>query len=311
MSAPSSPLLQQAPKPSPKELEAGKVPRKEAREKVLALKTKWETKYKPLNDKLQLSSRDTSPLTSLFQKEEAWFTANIEVTKQQVETEMIKFQESYDSLVTQYNEAVRKHFETVELQLAKQVLADWPNPQEKAVLQNVISKREQEANKKQAEDKKKEKDKSTWDITKQALKDITPYIFLIFYLVLASRFGSMAANEVFHKPLLYRVLAFTYAFILCPFYIFKYARMQFASYFSDKALQPVFGFFPLFPYTESPDKETTVFERLFGYPDAPDVRTYVSTKIKEDEKRAEEAVSHIASFLQTVKQAKVEERKQA
>jgi hypothetical protein len=121
----------------------------------------------------------------------------------------------------------------------------------------------------------------------------------------------MASNEVFHKPVLYKVLDFAYAFFLFPFYIFKNIRIQFASYFSDKALVPVYGFFPVFPYIEKPDKEPTVFERFFGYPDAEDVRQAVMKKVNEEKEKAEDLVKTFPITLQKLKEAKVEERKQA
>ena len=307
----SAQMFQQTPKPSPKELEAGRGPRKQAREKVLNLKTKWDKEYKPLNDKLNLASKDTSPLPSLFQKQEAWFVANIEVTKQQVDTEMTKFQESYESLVANYNEAVRKQMETVDLAVAKEIVNAWPNAQEKTLLQNIVVKREQDTKKKQAEAKKLEEEKSLWTIIKEAFFDILPYMFIIFIIVVAARFGSIAANEVFHKPLLYKFLDFMYAFVFFIFYIFKNLRIQFMSYFNDEVLVKVYGFFPLFPYQESPEKEPTFFDRFFGYPDAPDVRADVQEKIKIEQNLAKDFVAPFPNLIEKFKQAKEKERNQS
>lgn len=307
----SAQMFQQTPKPSPKELEAGKGPRKQAREKVLALKAKWEKEYKPLNEKLQMASRDTSSLPSLFQKQEAWFVSNIEVTKQQVDTEMTKFQESYETLVANYNEAVRKRVETAELPIAKEVINAWPNNQDRVVLQNIVTKREQDAKTKQAEATKQEEEKTVFSIVVDAFNTILPFLFIIFIIVLASRFGSIAANEVFHKPLLYKVLDYMYAFVFFIFYLFKNIRIQFMSYFNDEILVKVYGFFPLFAYQEDPENEPTLLQRFFGYPDAEDVRKDVQEKLAAEQERAQKYVESFAPFLEKFKQAKEKERNQS
>ena len=102
-----------------------------------------------------------------------------------------------------------------------------------------------------------------------------------------------------------------YAFVFFIFYIFKNLRIQFMSYFNDEVLVKVYGFFPLFPYQESPEKEPTFFDRFFGYPDAPDVRADVQEKIKIEQNLAKDFVAPFPNLIEKFKQAKEKERNQS
>lgn len=303
-------LIPQTPKPSAKELEQGKKPRAETRAAMLVLKEKWDKQYKPLNEKLALASKEVYPLTSLFDTQESWYQKNIEVTKQQVETQSTKFKESYDSYLPKYIDAVRAKLQEIEVAKAQEVVNQWPNENEKNQFQLLLSQRQRDQEALAKEAKKKEQKKSVMDIVWEVWNAMKLYIFLLAYILIALRFASFSANKSFHKPLLYRILDFIYTFIFAPFYLLLNLKEQIGPFLSDKFKYPTFySFFPLEPYEEKPDTEPSIRERFFGYPNASDVKKEVLAKRKEEEDRAIAFSANTSQFLKELLEAKEEERK--
>ena len=197
-------------------------------------------------------------LLNYVKTELVWWNNNIELTSREVNTRDMK----YD-----------------------QTLAIKQNAWKKAI-QEILQKSQQTSEKQQQEAKKKKeaaKNRKVSDDVWDSLKIIFTWIFVIIYIIIGIRCASLAANEVFYKPLPYRILTFVYAFIftpvVAPYYLWKViARYVWPSTAGAGASLPFYeSMIPMNPY-DPLKPEKTFGDYLFGYKDTPEVDTWVSEK---------------------------------
>lgn len=197
-----------------------------------------------------------------------WWNNNIELTPREVNTRDMK----YDQTLA----LKQKTFEK-----AKNTLLTQKDTASKKEADEAKKKKEAAKNRKVSDD--------VWD----SLKIIFTWIFVIIYIIIGIRCASFAANEVFYKPLPYRILTFVYAFIFTPVVAPYYLWKVIARYIwpASAALPFYESMIPINPY-DPLKAEKTFGDYLFGYRDTPEVDTWVSEK-----KAAElhEASSLIAS----------------
>jgi hypothetical protein len=117
---------------------------------------------------------------------------------------------------------------------------------------------------------------------------------VIVYVIIGIRCASLAANEVFYKPLPYRILTFVYAFIftpiVAPYYLWKVIARYLWPASASSSLPFYESMIPMNPY-DPLKPEKTFGDYLFGYRDSPEVDTWVSEKKAAEVQAAETLIA--------------------
>ena len=277
-SSPLSLSFSQKPPPSDEDVAAATPLREAARKKVLDR----------FNAMIQQETKDKSPIT-----QETWAALTPEQQQMSqtyvldiyklpqyrdllhyVKTELVWWNNNIELTPREVNSRDMKYDQTLSIK---------ENAWKKAV-QEIFQKSKKTSEKEANEAKKKKeaaKNRKVTDDVWDSLKIIFTWIFVIIYIIIGIRCASFAANEVFYKPLPYRILTFVYAFIftpiVAPYYLWKViARTVWPS--SANATLPFYeSMIPINPYDPS-KPEKTFGDYLFGYRDSPDVDAWVAQK---------------------------------
>ena len=263
------------PKLSDEEVAAGKPLRLAARKKVqdnlnslsneekiikTNVKNYWEeaddTQRKDFLKRVRhFNSQEFKSLITFLKTELVWWDNNVEVSTRQVNARDIKYDETFPKLM----EAARNY-----------------NPEDP------------DASVKDEEEKRLEKirNATVYDDITNSLSTIAAISFFLVYIIVGLRCASFAANEYLHKPVLYRILIFTYTFLFVPIFGPYYLWKSIESYIWSTPLPPYEGFFPLYPYDKS--DPLTLNRRLYGYMNSPELEARIE-KQKNDELAARDA----------------------
>jgi hypothetical protein len=148
-------------------------------------------------------------------------------------------------------------------------------------LQDTLNKKTQAQEAQQAAEIQATASRTWVDDTTSAAKYVFAISGIILYICIAIRFASFAANDLFYKPMPYRVLAFIYAFLftlpLFPYYLYR----EFRHLFWPAVDAPHFeAIFPAVPY--SVDEVMTIDKRIYGYADTPALAQWVAATLAKE-----------------------------
>lgn len=288
--------------PTDKEVEAALPLRTAARQTVLDTLTKLLNDEK--NKKKDISSRwnSSSPaqqatlqaqldnyklpeyraLIDYIKAELVWWNTNVKLSATTVNTRAVNFRENLQTKTDIY---LRTLQQTIDVSS-----------------QNLRAE-EQKAQSKKAAVMNRTTSDIVWDAFKRALS----FLGMIIYIVLALTFASFVANSLLHKPILYRILAFVYAFIFAPIFgvYYTYHRIKYIIGIQGAELPLMEGLLPLKAYDLLPNAEPTLIQRLFGYSEK-NTEDFIRTQAAKELERLEKAVENTEMFGKIV-----EERKQA
>jgi hypothetical protein len=222
-------------------------------------------------------------LINYIKSELVWWNTNVKLSATTVNTRAVNFKENLQTNTDIY---LRKLQQTVDAS------------------QQKLSSQEQEVLSKKAAVMNRTTSDIVWDAFKKALS----FLGIIIYLVLALTFASFAANSLLHKPMLYRILAFVYAFIFAPIFgvYYTYNRIIYAIGIQGAELPLMEGLLPLKAYDLLPNAEPTLIQRLFGYSEK---RTdeFIRSQAAKELESLEKAVENTSEIFGKI----VEERKKA
>ena len=289
--------------PTDEEVEAALPLRTAARQTVLDSLTDLQTDEK--NKKKDISSRWNSSsveaqkklqaeldnyrlpeykaLIDYIKTELVWWNTNVKISATTVNTRAVNFQENVQTKTDIY---LRTLQQTIDLSNQK------------------LGSEEQEAQSKKAA----VMNRTTWDITWDAIKTALSFLGMIIYMVLSLTFASFVANSLLHKPILYRILAFVYAFIFAPIFgvYYTYNRIKYMiGLLNEEDLPVMKGLLPLKPYYLLPNAEPTLIQRLFGYSEE-NTEEFIKSQAAKELEALEKAVENTEMFGKIV-----EERKKA
>ena len=148
------------------------------------------------------------------------------------------------------------------------------------LLQSAVTKKEEAEKARQATQVAKAST-GWYDDIWNAYTDVSKIVVRIVYFVLAIRIAAFAANELFYKPLAYRILAFLYAFLfaplLLPYYIYRELR-----YYFQMGDPPLFlSIFPVVPYEPlRAGTSASVDKRLYGWQNDAFTQGWVEKSLK-------------------------------
>jgi hypothetical protein len=289
--------------PTDKEVEDALPLRTAARQTVLDTLTELQTsekdKKKDISDRWKSSSPEGQAalqaqldnyklpeykaLINYIKSELVWWNTNVKLSATTVNTRAVNFKENLQTNTDIY---LRKLQQTVDAS------------------QQKLSSQEQEVLSKKAAVMNRTTSDIVWDAFKKALS----FLGIIIYLVLALTFASFAANSLLHKPMLYRILAFVYAFIFAPIFgvYYTYNRIIYAIGIQGAELPLMEGLLPLKAYDLLPNAEPTLMQRLFGYSEK-NTEEFIRSQAAKELESLEKAVENTSEIFGKI----VEERKQA
>ena len=212
--------------PTDEEVQAALPLRTAARQTVLdsltELQTDEKNKKQDISDKWKSSSPaqqatlqaqldnyklpEYRALIDYIKAELVWWNTNVKLSATTVNTRAVNFKENLQTKTDIY------------LRTLQQTI-DASNQKLRSEEQKVQSKNAEIMN------------RTTSDITWDAFKRALSFLGLIIYIVLSLTFASFVANSLLHKPILYRILAFVYAFIFAPIFgvYYTYNRIKYKS----------------------------------------------------------------------------------
>jgi len=289
--------------PTDEEVEAALPLRTAARQTVLDSLTELQTDEK--NKKKDISNRwkSSSPaqqatlqaqldnyklpeykaLIDYIKTELVWWNTNVKLSTTTVNTRAVNFKENLQTKTDIYLRTLQQTLVSSQQKLTSQE-------------QEVLSKKAAIMN------------RTTSDITWDAFKRALSFLGMIIYIVLALTFASFVANSLLHKPMLYRILAFVYAFIFAPIFgvYYTYNRIKYAIGIQGAELPLMEGLLPLKAYDLLPNAEPTLIQRLFGY-SQKNTEEFIRTQAAKELESLEKAVENTSEIFGKI----VEERKQA
>jgi hypothetical protein len=222
-------------------------------------------------------------LIDYIKSELVWWNTNVKLSATTVNTRAVNFKENLQTKTDIYVRTLRQKIELSSQKLGSQ---------------------EKEAQSKKAAVMNRTTSDIVWDASMTALS----FLGMIIYIVLSLTFASFVANSLLHKPILYRILAFTYAFIFAPIFgvYYTYNRIKYMiGLLNEQDLPLMEGLLPLKPYDLLPNAEPTLIQRIFGYPEEKTYEFRKSQAAKELQS-LEKAVENTEMFGKIV-----EERKKA
>ena len=222
-------------------------------------------------------------LINYIKGELVWWNTNMKLSATTVNTRAVNFKENLQTNTDIY---LRKLQQTVDASSQKR------------------SSEEQEAQSKKAAIMNRTTSDIVWDAFKKALS----FLGTIIYIVLALTFASFVANSLLHKPILYRILAFVYAFIFAPIFgvYYTYNRIKYIIGIQGAELPLMEGLLPLKPYDLLPNAEPTLMQRLFGYSEK-NTEEFIRSQAAKELESLEKAVENTSEIFGKI----VEERKKA
>jgi len=222
-------------------------------------------------------------LINYIKSELVWWNTNVKLSATTVNTRAVNFKENLQTNTDIY---LRKLQQTVDAS------------------QQKLSSQEQEVLSKKAAVMNRTTSDIVWDAFKKALS----FLGIIIYLVLSLTFASFAANSLLHKPMLYRILAFVYAFIFAPIFgvYYTYNRIIYAIGIQGAELPLMEGLLPLKAYDLLPNAEPTLMQRLFGYSEK-NTEEFIRSQAAKELESLEKAVENTSEIFGKI----VEERKKA
>lgn len=290
--------------PTDKEVEAALPLRTAARQTVLDNLTYLQTNEKDLKKRISDEWKSSSPaqqagiqknildnyklpeyraLIDYIKAELVWWNTNVKLSATTVNTRAVNFKEN---LQTKFNIYFRTLHQKLDVSSQKLRAEEQKAQSKKAAVMN----------------------RTTWDITWDAIKTALSFLGMIIYMVLSLTFASFVANSLLHKPILYRILAFVYAFIFAPIFgvYYTYNRIKYMiGLLNEEDLPVMKGLLPLKPYYLLPNAEPTLIQRLFGYSEE-NTEEFIKSQANKELKSLEKAVENTEMFGKIV-----EERKKA
>jgi len=289
--------------PTDEEVEAALPLRTAARQTVLdsltELQTDEKNKKKDISDKWKSSSPsqqaalqaqldnyklpEYTALIDYIKAELVWWNTNVKLSATTVNTRAVNFKENLQTKTDIYLRTLQQKIDASSQKLRSEQ-------------QKVQSKNAAVMN------------RTTSDIVWDAFKKALSFLGIIIYLVLALTFASFAANSLLHKPMLYRILAFVYAFIFAPIFgvYYTYNRIIYAIGIQGAELPLMEGLLPLKPYDLLPNAEPTLMQRLFGYSEK-NTEEFIRSQAAKELESLEKAVENTSEIFGKI----VEERKKA
>lgn len=290
--------------PTDEEVQAALPLRTAARQTVLdsltELQTDEKNKKKDISDRWKSSSPqgqavlqaqldnyklpEYRALIDYIKTELVWWNTNVKLSATTVNTRAVNFKENLQTKTEIY---LRTLQQTIDVSRQKLRSEQQKEQSKKAAVMN----------------------RTTSDITWDAFKRALSFLGLIIYIVLSLTFASFVANSLLHKPILYRILAFVYAFIFAPIFgvYYTYNRIKYIIGIQGAELPLMEGLLPLKPYDLLPNAEPTLIQRLFGYSETTKTEEFIRTQAAKELERLEKAVENTSEIFGKI----MEERKQA
>ena len=289
--------------PTDKEVEAALPLRTAARQTVLNtlmkllndekkkkkdISSRWNSSSVAAQKKLQAELdnyklQEYRALIDYIKAELVWWNTNVKLSATTVNTRAVNFKEN---LQTKFDIYFRTLQQTIDASQEKLGAEEQKAQSKKAAVMN----------------------RTTWDITWDAIKTALSFLGMIIYMVLSLTFASFVANSLLHKPILYRILAFVYAFIFAPIFgvYYTYNRIKYMiGLLNEEDLPVMKGLLPLKPYYLLPNAEPTLIQRLFGYSEE-NTEEFIKSQAAKELEALEKAVENTEMFGKIV-----EERKKA
>jgi len=291
--------------PTDKEVEAALPLRTAARQGVLDTLTQFQNSEKDMKKRISNDWKSFPPreqaaiqvqldnfklpeykaLIDYIKTELVWWNTNVKLSATTVNTRAVNFKENVQTKTDIYLRILQQNIDAS---------------------QKKISSQEQEAQSKKAALMNRTTSDIVWDASMKALS----FLGTIIYIVLSITFASFVANSLLHKPILYRILAFVYAFIFAPIFgvYYTYIRIKYIiGLLGEEDLPVMKGLLPLKPYDLLPNAEPTLIQRLFGYSETTKTEEFIRTQAAKELERLEKAVENTSEIFGKI----VEERKQA
>lgn len=213
-----------------------------------------------------------------------WWNTNVRISTTTVNTRAVNFIENLQTKTDIYLRTLQQNIDTLQ---ERQRTNENATANKKAEIMN----------------------RTIWDITREAITKVFSYIGIIIYIVFGLTFASFVANSFLHKPVLYRILAFVYAFIFAPIFgvYYTYNRIKYAIGIQGANIPKMEGFLPLKSYVLlQENSEPTLIQRLFGYPKEK-TEEFIKSQATKELNSLEKAVENTSEIFGKI----VEERKKA
>ncbi len=277
------------PKPTPEEIQKGKPKREAFRKNLLQKQKVLETLKNSVSTPLGLNSEQKA-LDKLVETDLAWVNVNIAVRAEDIDVKQTSFNETFETLVKEFNAKAIKAFEANPTQ---EIVNQYPFLEGKRELQKVLRRKIQ----KDKSDKQKEhedlQNRTFWDDFLDAFKSVFKWGIIFFCVMYGLRAASFAANQNLWRPLPYRVIIFIYTFIFFPIWIPYYLYREIKHLIWPCIDEPHFeSVFPVTPYTPNPAEKFDLKKRLFGYPNVPDLCAWLLKKKEEWKESQYKAICH-------------------
>jgi hypothetical protein len=212
-------------------------------------------------------------LIDYIKTELVWWNTNVKLSATTVNTRAVNFKENLQTKTDIYTRTLRQKIDASSQKLSSQ---------------------EKEAQSKKAAVMNRTTSDIVWDAFKKALS----FLGMIIYIVLSLTFASFVANSFLHKPILYRILAFTYAFIFAPIFgvYYTYNRIKYMiGLLNEEDLPLMEGLLPLKGYDLLPNAEPTLIQRIFGYPEEK-TEKFIRSQAAKELQSLEKAVENTEMF---------------
>lgn len=252
------------PKPTDAEIAEGKPKRDAFRNEVQTLQTQLDQSAQGLKE-LQLQGLEKE-LQTTVKKANAWLDANIEVTKRQVESEQIRFQEEIQKQLTNIQKEIPSSAKKLSLDKQNTIASSITIPQVKKTIQTTIEELRKQAKKDAEKSSSDLQNRGITDDIQDASKEFAKYGGIIIMILLALRVGAFAANATLHQPVGVRVINFLFTALFFPFFIFYYGIFEIRHLIwpNDCEALRIESMLPIYGYPA--DKNITFWDRILGYP---------------------------------------------
>jgi hypothetical protein len=279
-----------SPKPTDAEIAEGKPKREAFRKEVQIIQTELN-ESKDAFSKLKLN--DTQ-IQNVVKKSETWIQANVEVTPRDVDKEKTIFKEGIEREVTALRLSLPADVAMLSDEDRKTVAAQIKYPALKNYVEEAIQQYNSVKESQERERIQKEMNRTAGDDVSDIGGMIGKILGPIFFLIIALRLGSYAANASLHLPTPYRVLNFIYTALFSPILLFYYLFFILRNYFFPETYAPlrIEAMLPFYIIKkEENENKNNLVESLFGYTPSNEILSEIARKQEDLEKRRQEALT--------------------
>jgi hypothetical protein len=289
------------------QVKKGAGPRIIFRDEIVKLRADWlnsDKKYE-ISFKLLNLENQYKKIAKFFEDELVWINANVEVSEREIQKRKTKFYETYQSLIDGAGLAAVSAINSTVPEKQQEAILYFPFTQFKDYMGKQIKIVETEKEEVIKKEEEKESNKTTTDNISQAAKDVLKWTSFAIFIILALRVASFAANDILWMPYPYRIVSFFYTFIFGFIWVPYYLVQAIRNLINPEIQLPRFeSVFPLYEYDQN--KELTIYDKLFGYPNSEELCKWIQSK-REDYENCRKIAALPTGFFEKLMEEKQKE----